>query len=100
MANIFYQFVLFEAVMPINCVQLKYIYSYWVKSTLSPQLYVLISEENAQWPVAAAVLVYMGFVLFCFCVVNWYLKNKKQQQKITTTVYRLKKSLLFILLRS
>lgn len=36
-------------------------------------------------------LVYMGFVLFCFCVVNWYLKNKKQQQKITTTtVYRLK----------
>lgn len=72
------------------CTVKVYIYSYWVKSTLSPQLYVLISEENAHWPVAAAVLVYMGFVLFCFCVVNWYLKNKKQQKIITTTVYRLK----------
>lgn len=23
----------------------------------------------------------MGFLLFCFCVINWYLKNKKQQKK-------------------
>lgn len=22
----------------------------------------------------------MGFLLFCFCVINWYLKNKKQQK--------------------
>ena len=29
-----------------------------------------------------------GFVLFCFCVVNWYLKTTKT----TTTVYRLKKN--------
>lgn len=34
----------------------------------------------------------MGFLLFCFCVINWYLKNKKQQ-KTTTTVYRLKKKI-------
>lgn len=90
MANIFYQSVLLEAVMHYKLCTVKvyiyiYIYSYWVKSTLPPWLYVLVSEENAQWPVvaaaAAAVLVYMGFVLFCFCVVNWYLKNKKQTKK-------------------
>lgn len=86
MTNIFYQSVLLEAVMHYTLCTVKvyiyiYIYSYWVKSTLSHGLYVLVSEENAQWPVAAAaVLVYMGFVLFCFCVVNWYLKNKKKKK--------------------
>lgn len=69
MANIFYQFVLLEAVMPINCVQLKYIYiySYWVKSTLSPQLYVLISEEMLSD--LLLLLFWFIWVLFCFVFV-------------------------------
>lgn len=86
----------------IHCVQFKCIF-FLSESPLSHACLSLASEEDAQRPAAAAaVLGCMHSVLFWFCVVNWYLKNKtKKTTKTTTTVYRLKKKLLlFILLRS
>lgn len=104
MANIFYQFVLLEAVMPINCVQLKYMCVYIYIYTYVYIFIFLLSKKHPLptvvclniWGECSVTCCCCCSGLYGFCSVLFlcgkliFKKNKKQQKITTTTVYILK----------